>query len=153
MLYHRNHGVPAVSVRYFTVYGPRQRPDMAFHRFILAGLAGETAVVYGDGAQTRDFTYVDDAVLGTILAYDRGAPGEVFNFGGGSRVTLNEVLSVIEAELGSPIRRRHEPRARGDVSDTLADTTRALERLGFRPAVELREGLKRQCAWMRSVIA
>jgi nucleoside-diphosphate-sugar epimerase len=151
VLYHRNYGVPTVSLRYFTVYGPRQRPDMAFYRFVRAGLLGEPVTIYGDGAQTRDFTFVDDAVKATMLAYDRGAPGDVMNVGGGSRVTLNEALSVIESEIGRALDRRHEDRARGDVTDTLADTSRAEERLGFRPGVTLREGLRRQCAWMRTI--
>jgi nucleoside-diphosphate-sugar epimerase len=151
VLYHRNYGVPTVSLRYFTVYGPRQRPDMAFYRFVRAGLLGEPVSVFGDGRQTRDFTFVDDAVAATVLAYDRGTPGDVLNVGGGSRVTLNEALSVIEAELGRALDRRYEEPARGDVTDTLADTGKAGERLGFRPSVRLRDGLARQCAWMRSI--
>lgn len=149
LLYHRSYGVPVVSLRYFTVYGPRQRPDMAFHRFIRAAASGEPVTIFGDGEQTRDFTFVDDIVTATARALDDGPSGEILNVGGGSRVTLNEALAVIEAELGAPIERRHEPRARGDVSDTLADNTRARDRLGFRPEVGLADGLGRQCEWMR----
>jgi UDP-glucose 4-epimerase len=150
LLYHRSYGIPVVSLRYFTVYGPRQRPDMAFHRFIRAAAAGEPVTIFGDGEQTRDFTFVDDVVAATALALDRGAPGEILNIGGGSRVTLNEALAAIESAMGAPIERRHEARARGDVSDTLADNTKARDRLGFRPGVALEDGLVRQCEWMRS---
>ena len=95
-LYWANHRVPTTSVRYFTVYGPRQRPDMAFHRFISAALAGEPITLYGDGEQTRDFTFVTDAVAATIAAGDRGVPGRAYNVGGGSRVSVNQVLDIIE---------------------------------------------------------
>jgi nucleoside-diphosphate-sugar epimerase len=94
-LYHVNHGVPATSVRYFTVYGPRQRPDMAFNRFIKAALAGAPITLYGDGEQTRDFTFVADAVAATMAAGDRGVPGRAYNIGGGSRVSVNQVLEII----------------------------------------------------------
>lgn len=151
VLYHRNYGVPTVSLRYFTVYGPGQRPDMAFHRFILAGIRGEPISIYGDGEQTRDFTFVDDIVEGTIRAMDGGPPGEVLNMGGGSRVTLNEAISTIERELGRKIERRYGLPARGDVADTLADTGRIERELGFRPRTRLEDGLKRQCEWMRGL--
>ncbi|MFH1502979.1 MAG: NAD-dependent epimerase/dehydratase family protein [Candidatus Eisenbacteria bacterium] len=150
VLYHRNYGVPTVSLRYFTVYGPRQRPDMAFHRFIAAGLRGEPISVYGSGEQTRDFTFVDDVVEATVRALDEGPPGEVLNVGGGSRVTLNEAISTIEAELGTTIERRHEGTARGDVTDTLADSSKAEAAIGFRPATPLEQGIRRECEWLRS---
>jgi nucleoside-diphosphate-sugar epimerase len=150
LLYHRSYGVPTVSLRYFTVYGPRQRPDMAFHRFIGAASRGEPVAVYGDGRQTRDFTFIDDVVQATVLALENGPPGSVLNIGGGSRVTLDEALAAIESEIGIAIERRYEARARGDVSDTLADNTKARDRLGFLPKVGLREGLGRQCEWMKA---
>ncbi len=152
VLYHRNYGVPTVSLRYFTVYGPGQRPDMAFHRFIRAALSGTPITVYGNGEQTRDFTFVEDIVEGTIRALDGGPPGEVLNVGGGSRVTLNEAISAIEEEVGRPIDRRYEETARGDVTDTLADTSKVQSELGFRPQTPLREGLRRECEWMRNLI-
>lgn len=150
LLYHRSYGIPVVSLRFFTVYGPRQRPDMAFYRFIRAAAAGEPVTIFGDGEQTRDFTFVDDVVTATALALDDGPSGEVINVGGGSRVTLNEALASIETAMGVSIERRHEPRARGDVSDTLAENTKAREHLGFHPEVALTDGLRRQCEWMRS---
>jgi nucleoside-diphosphate-sugar epimerase len=149
-LYHRNFGLPAVSLRYFTVYGPRQRPDMAFHRFIAALLAGQPIAVYGDGRQTRDFTFVGDAVAANLAAADRGTPGGVFNIGGGSRVPLREVLDLLLSLIGQG-EVRYEARQHGDVTHTWADTTRARAELGFAPAVGLAEGLERQVAWQRQV--
>ena len=90
----------AVVLRYFSVYGPRQRPDMAFHRFIRAAVRGESIVLYGDGEQTRDFTYVGDAVSATIAAAERGLPGRAYNIGGGSRVSMNDVIKMIERIAG-----------------------------------------------------
>ena len=151
VLYHRNYGVPTVSLRYFTVYGPRQRPDMAFHRFIRAGLLGEPVEIYGDGSQTRDFTFVADTVDATVRALESGPEGSVLNVGGGSRVTLNDALDAVEACLGRALDRRYLERARGDVTDTLADNSKAREHLGFRPSVGLPEGLAREREWVESV--
>ena len=152
VLYHRNYGVPTVSLRYFTVYGPRQRPDMAFNRFLRAGLAGEPVTIFGDGEQSRDFTYVSDTVTATVAALEAGPPGEVLNVGGGSRVKLNEALDIVEECLGSPLTRQYVERARGDVTDTLADSSRAREELGFSPEVGLREGLAGEHEWLRSAL-
>ncbi len=143
-LYHANHGVPTVALRYFTVYGPRQRPDMSFHRFIQAALEDRAIVVYGDGEQTRDFTYVADAVEANWLALGPRALGQVFNIGGGSRSSVNQVLASLEEIVGKPIRRERRPPQPGDVRHTWADTTRAREVLGFCPRIFLREGLTRQ---------
>lgn len=148
-LYHSNHGLPTVALRYFTVYGPRQRPDMGFHKFIRAALRDRPIVVYGDGEQTRDFTYVADAVEANWLALAPRAVGHVFNIGGGSRCSVNQVLAGLEEILGRPIRRDHRPTPPGDVRHTWADTARAREVLGFSPRVSLREGLARQVEWLR----
>lgn len=147
-LYHVNHRVPTTSVRYFTVYGPRQRPDMAFHRFLRAAIDGTPIVLYGDGEQTRDFTYVSDAVAATIAAGDRGVPGRAYNIGGGSRVTVNDVLKIIERLVGRPIQVRREPTQKGDMRDTHADTTLARADLGFAPAVPLEKGLEAEYRWL-----
>src|SRR5437773_7851387 len=96
-LYFANFGLPAVSLRYFTVYGPRQRPDMGFHKFLRASIRGEPITMYGDGEQTRDFTFVGDAVSATVAAATRGVPGRVYNIGGGSRVSINQVLAMVGA--------------------------------------------------------
>jgi nucleoside-diphosphate-sugar epimerase len=151
VLYHRNYRVPTVSLRFFTVYGPRQRPDMAFNRFIHAGLRGEPVSIYGNGEQTRDFTYIDDIVAGVVRSLDAGPAGEVLNLGGGSRVTLNHALAVIEEAIGRPIERRYEEKALGDVTDTLADNLKARELIGFAPVVRIEEGIPREYEWITSL--
>lgn len=150
MLYHANHKVPSVALRYFTVYGPRQRPDMGFHKFIKAALHDRPIVVYGDGEQTRDFTYVADAVEANWLALQPAAVGQVFNIGGGSRSSVNQVLATLDRILGRPIRREQRPPQPGDVRHTWADTTRAREALGFHPRISLQDGLRRQVEWVQA---
>ena len=152
-LYHANYGVPAVSLRYFTVYGPRQRPDMAFHRFMRAAVRGEELHVYGDGLQTRDFTYIDDVVAATRAAGELGVPGAVYNIGGGHRVSLNEVVDSICAMADKPVTVRRLEKERGDVRHTWADTTRARADLKFAPATDLRDGLLEEHKWIRLVYA
>ena len=147
-LYFANHAVPTTSVRYFTVYGPRQRPDMAFNRFIKSALAGSAITLYGDGRQTRDFTYVDDAVAATIAAGDAGVPGRAYNIGGGSRVTVNHVIEVIGHIMGKAVDVRREPAQKGDMRDTYADTSLARADLGFEPRVPLAEGIEAEYRWL-----
>ena len=149
-LYFVNFGVPAVSLRYFTVYGPRQRPDMGFHRFLSAVLDGSSVAQYGDGLQTRDFTFVADAVSATAAAAVRGAPGGVYNIGGGSRVSLRAVFDMISRVAGRPLRIDVQPPQKGDMRDTYADTTRARADLGFAPSVGLEAGLQQMFDWMES---
>lgn len=144
-LYRNNFGVPTVSLRYFTVYGPRQRPDMGFHRFINAVLRGKPIPVYGDGEQTRDFTFVTDAVQANIASME-GRPG-VYNIGGGSRVTLRQVFATLADVMGRTPLLNHIEQQAGDVRHTWADTSAAREHLGFSPAVGLRDGLAAQAAW------
>jgi nucleoside-diphosphate-sugar epimerase len=150
-LYFVNHGVPTVSLRYFTVYGPRQRPDMGFHRFFSAILDGRPLVQYGDGLQTRDFTFVADAAAATATAAGRGRPGAVYNIGGGSRVSLREVFDVIARVTNRPVQIDYQPPQKGDMRDTYADTSRAQADLGFRPSVDLETGLRAMFNWMESV--
>lgn len=149
-LYFVNHGVPAVSLRYFTVYGPRQRPDMGFHRFFSALLAGRPLVQYGDGEQTRDFTFVADAARATADAAVRGVPGRVYNIGGGSRVSLRHVFELLGRVSGRPVLIDRQPDQKGDMRDTYADTTRAQADLDFRPSVTLEEGLRAMYHWMEA---
>ena len=149
-LYSANHGVPATSVRYFTVYGPRQRPDMAFNRFLRAALQGESIPVFGDGGQTRDFTFVADAVAATLAAGERGVPGRAYNIGGGSRVSLNEVLDIVGRVTGKVLQITYGPTQKGDVRDTYADTSLAKADLGFRPTVSLVDGLAEEYRWLAS---
>jgi len=152
-LYAVNYAVPTVSLRYFTVYGPRQRPDMAFHRFITAALTGRPVVLYGDGAQTRDFTFVADVVAATIAASDRGRPGAVYNIGGGSRVSVNDVLRLVERVTGRSLQVDRAPSQKGDMRDTFADTSRARADIGFAPTVALADGLAAEAAWLTPLLA
>jgi UDP-glucuronate 4-epimerase len=149
-LYHVNHGLPFVALRYFTVYGPRQRPDMGFHRFLSAAMDGRALVRYGDGEQTRDFTYVADAVTATVSAGTLGVPGGVYNIGGGSRVTVNHVFDIIGALAGRPVTIDQQPSQKGDMRDTYADTSRAAADFGFAPSITLEQGLAEEYAWLRS---
>jgi UDP-glucose 4-epimerase len=147
-LYFANYGVPAVSLRYFTVYGPRQRPDMGFHKFLTATLRGEPISVYGDGEQTRDFTFVADAVSATIAAGRQGVPGRVYNIGGGSRVTVNEVLEMIGRVSGRRPIVAVDAAQKGDMRHTYAETLLARTDLGFAPTVTLEEGLAAEYRWL-----
>ena len=145
-LYWKNHGVPTVALRFFTVYGPRQRPDMAFHLFLRALHEGRPLEMYGTGGQTRDFTFVDDIVSGIVLAMG-GADGAVYNLGGGSRVTLLEAIRTLESVAGLTAEVRGEDVQAGDVRHTWADLSRAREELGYAPQVALEEGLRREAEW------
>ena len=152
-LYFVNHGVETAALRYFTVYGPRQRPDMAFNRFIRASLEGRPVTLYGDGEQTRDFTYVADAVAATISAGERGVPGRAYNVGGGSRVSMNRVIEIIGEVAGRPLEVKREPAQKGDMRDTYADTTLARTDLGFAPSVTLEQGIEAEYRWLSSTPA
>jgi len=147
-LYHINHSVPTVSLRYFTVYGPRQRPDMGFSRFLKAAVKDEAVPMFGDGRQTRDFTFVADAVSATETAATRGKPGGVYNIGGGSRVELMDVFELIRLVTGRPLRVERLESQRGDMRDTFADTTKARTDLAFAPTVTLEQGLRAQYEWI-----
>lgn len=149
-LYHDNFGVPTVSLRYFTVYGARQRPDMAFHRFIAAAFHGNLITVHEDGRQTRDFTHVSDIVQANILAANTPeAVGHVYNIAGGSRVTLQHTLDLMQGLVGRTLRIAYGPKQAGDVRDTYADISRARRDLGYSPEKHLEAGLKDEIAWYR----
>jgi len=147
-LYHANHGVNAVALRFFTVYGPRQRPDMAFRRFCEAAAAGAPIKLFGDGRQSRDFTFVAD-VVGAVRAAGSTAEGAgaVYNIGGGARVSVNEALGLLAEIAGRPLDVRRSDRESGDVLHTGADIRRAREDLGFEPATDLRAGLRAEYDW------
>jgi len=149
-VYHRNYHIPIVTLRYFTVYGPRQRSAMGFHRFLRAAISGEAIVVYEDGSQTRDFTYISDAVRATVAAAEKGKAGKVYNVGGGNRVSLKETLGLIEQVVGEKLKVKWDDFHRGDMHHTYADTTRAQRELHFVPQVELEVGIKQQYQWMLS---
>jgi UDP-glucuronate 4-epimerase len=149
-VYHVNHGVDTVALRFFTVYGPRQRPDMAFRRFCEAAARGGRIELFGDGRQSRDFTYVGDVVTAIrAAATSDAAAGRAYNIGGGSPVSVNAALEELAAIAGRPLDvRRSRPEA-GDVSHTAADSTRARDELGFVPLTSLREGLRAEYEWVR----
>jgi nucleoside-diphosphate-sugar epimerase len=149
-MYHRTHGLTVVGLRYFTVYGPRQRPDMAFSRFIGAALDGRPITVYGSGDQTRDFTYVEDAVTATLLAAEQGRAGRVYNIGGGAPVRLNEALQMIGSFSNRRLEIQRSPTARGDAAATCADGSLAAAELGFAPATSLETGLAAQVEFARA---
>ena len=151
-LYFVNFGVPTVSLRYFTVYGPRQRPDMGFHKFLKATIQGLPIAVYGDGEQTRDFTFVDDIASASIAAAERGVPGRVYNIGGGSRVSLNHVLDMIGRVAGRQPVIAREDAQKGDMRHTYADTDRARADLAFRPSTDLERGLAAEFAWLTGIL-
>src|SRR5436853_5145689 len=148
-VYLRNFGIPATSLRYFTVYGPRQRPDMAFCRFMEALVDNQDIGILGDGEQTREFTYVSDAVDGTVKAASADVVGQIINLGGGSRVTVNRVLDTLEDISRINVRRQYLPAAPGDPRHTGASINLARERLGWEPRVSLREGLANQWRWFQ----
>lgn len=149
-VYAANHGVPTVSLRYFTVFGPRQRPDMAMHRLIEAALGGDPFPLYGDGSQVRDFTYVGDVVEANLRAATRDlAPGTVLNVAGGTDAPMHEVIRTVAELTGAEVPLRREPATRGDVTRTGGARDRARQRLGWVPTVGLRDGLARQVDWHR----
>ena len=145
--YFRTAGLETIGLRYFTVYGPRQRPDMAFSRFIERALGGKPLVVHGDGRQIRDFTFVADAVAATVAAAERGVPGAVYNVGGGSPVTLDRVVEILGRLLSCTLPVERTGAVRGDVRCTTADTTRCRRELGVRPSTPIERGLAHQVAW------
>jgi UDP-glucose 4-epimerase len=153
LLYGRNFGLPVAALRYFTVYGPRQRPDMAFHRFCRALLKGEEILVYGDGKQSRDFTFIDDAIEANLRAWSSSAPQGVYNVGGGSQVEVLEAIGILEGELGAKARLRFEARPPGDPLRTRADAARIRTDLGFVPSTPIAEGLRAEAQWARELYA
>lgn len=148
-LYHKNYGVPVISLRFFTVYGPRQRPDMAFHRFFLSLLKDEEVQIYGDGHQTRDFTFITDIIEANLLALKRGQPGEVYNIGGGHQKELGAVVLVMEEITAKKAKIRWLEAQKGDVLHTLAGIEKARQDLGYQPQASLEEGLRQEWEWIR----
>lgn len=151
-LYYRNFQVPVTVLRYFTVYGPRQRPDMAFHKFFKAALTNQAISIYGDGKQTRDFTFISDAVVANLAAATLPAAlGGTFNIGGGSRVVLLDVLKTMEQIIGQPIKRIHMEFGLGDARHTAADISKARSILGYNPQISLLDGLAEEWKWVQSL--
>jgi UDP-glucuronate 4-epimerase len=147
----RDSGFPAMILRYFSVYGPGQRPDMAYRKFIDSALNDKPITLYGSGEQSRSNTFIDDCVSATIAALEAGDDGEVFNIAGGQERTINEALAIIESETGKPLTIERQEAVRGDQERTCGDSKKAHEVLGFRHTVGLEEGLARQVRWQKSL--
>jgi nucleoside-diphosphate-sugar epimerase len=148
-VYHRSFDVPTVALRYFTVYGPRQRPDMALQRFCTAFVRGDGISIYGDGEQTRDFTFVSDAVEANIRATAAAAAGQIFNIGGGSTISIRRVIDVLRRLSGKSVPVSYSAAEKGDARHTAADIHKAKTILGFAPTVDITEGLRRQLEWVQ----
>jgi len=148
-LYFKGYGVPTVSLRYFTVYGPRQRPDMAFHKFITAVMNGDQIEVYGTGEQTRDFTFIDDAVQANIQAFKSARAGEVYNIGGGSRIKLIDAIRIIEEIVGTEANLVYTEPQRGDARHTFSDVTKAKKDFDYAPQVDVKSGLEKHYEWLK----
>lgn len=148
-LYYMNYAVPTVSLRFFTVYGPRQRPDMAFHKFLKAVKYDQPITLFGDGKQTRDFTYIDDIIDANILALKQGKAGEIYNTGGGNQKVLSEIFPILEEVCARKINIERIPSQKGDVPHTLASIKKAEQELDFKPKVQLSEGLKEEWKWIQ----
>lgn len=147
-LYNRNYGVPTISLRYFTVYGPRQRPDMGIYKFVKSFLDGDVVKVFGDGNQTRDFTYIDDVVEANILAANTSIIGEIFNIGGGNRITVNELIKTISQITEKDTKILYIDDQKGDVKDTWADVNKAKSLLKWSPSINIKDGLQKFIKWM-----
>jgi nucleoside-diphosphate-sugar epimerase len=147
-LYHSGYGVPTVSLRYFTVYGPRQRPDMAFHKFIRAVSCGDEIEIYGTGEQTRDFTFVSDAVEANLQALSACKTGEIYNIGGGSRIMLSDTIKIIEEVTGRTANIKYTDTQRGDAKHTFADISKAGNDLSYSPSVNIRDGISKHYDWL-----
>ena len=151
LAHHEVHGLPVVILRYFSIYGPRQRPDMAYRIFCERLLAGEGITVYGDGLQTRGNTYVSDCVDATVAALTEGAAGRVYNVGGGEQISLIDAVRLLAEALGTEPTIEHRPTRAGDQRHTIADTSRARVELGWQPSVLPRDGLAAEAAWVRGL--
>ncbi|SES41815.1 NAD-dependent epimerase/dehydratase family protein [Salipaludibacillus aurantiacus] len=150
-LYYQNYGIPVVSLRYFTVFGPRQRPDMAIHQFIRNTLEEKPITVYGEGKQTRDFTYIKDAVDANMRAMAFGKSGEAYNIGGGSRIGLMDLITLIESASGKKAKVIHTPAQPGDAAHTWADISKAEKDFGYCPVYSLEKGLYHQTSHIRAL--
>jgi len=147
--YHHLYGISLTCLRYFTVYGPRQRPDLAIHKFASLIEQGKAIPVYGDGTMSRDFTYIDDIIDGTVAAMEKCAGFKIYNLGESRPITVNNLISEIEKALGKKAVKEHVPPQPGDVERTYADVTKAVKELGYNPTTTIEEGLAEFVMWLR----
>ena len=150
-LYYKNYDIPCVSLRFFTVYGPGQRPDMAFHKFFKAISENKELQVFGDGQQTRDFTYIDDIIRANLSSIENGKAGETYNLGGGTQRKLVDIIPLLEEISERKIKMRYLPGQKGDVQHTLADIQKAKNDLQYTPEVNLEKGLKFEWEWIKTI--
>jgi len=148
--YHTLYGISITCLRFFTVYGPRQRPDLAIHKFARLIEAGESVPVYGDGTMMRDFTYIDDIINGTVAAVEKCEGFHIYNLGESRPISVNNLISEIEKALGKKAAKQYLPAQPGDVERTYADVSKAAKDLGYRPGTDLSEGLARFVEWLRA---
>ena len=151
LAHHRDSGFPAMILRYFSVYGPGQRPDMAYRKFIDKAMKGEEITLFGTGEQSRSNTFIDDCVSGTIAALAKGETGDIFNISGGQERTINEALAIIEEAVGKQLNISRHPAARGDQMRTKGDSSKAQRTLGFTSSTTLETGLSQQIEWQRTL--
>ena len=151
-LYYKNYGVPCVSLRFFTVYGPGQRPDMAFHKFFKSIAQDKEITVYGDGQQTRDFTYIDDIIEAIVSSIESGKAGEAYNVGGGTRRKLVDLISILERICQKKINMKYQEDQKGDVRHTYADITKAKIDLNYGPQTSLSDGLGAEWEWIQTIM-
>ncbi len=151
-LYYKNFGVPCVSLRFFTVYGPGQRPDMAFHKFLKSIAQNKEITVYGDGQQTRDFTYIDDIIEAIVSSIENGKAGEAYNVGGGTRRKLADLIPILERICQKKINIKYQEGQKGDVRHTYADIAKAKKDLNYEPQTSLEDGLGAEWEWIQTVI-
>jgi len=150
-LYYKNYGIPCVSLRFFTVYGPGQRPDMAFHKFFKSISENREITVFGDGQQTRDFTYIDDIIKANLSSIENGKAGETYNLGGGTQRKLIDIIPVLEEISRKKVKIRYVAGQKGDVRHTFADIQKAKDDLKYTPEITLEEGLGLEWEWIKTV--
>jgi nucleoside-diphosphate-sugar epimerase len=151
-LYWKNYDIPLISLRYFTVYGPRQRPDMAIHKFVNAILNKKEITIYDDGTQMRDFTYVSDVVEANLAAAEKTIVGRVFNIGGSSEISVNMLIEKISHIIGMNAIIRYEEKQKGDARFTRADVSGAKKYLNWTPRVDLDSGLAKYLDWTKQIV-
>ncbi|MHC4633280.1 MAG: GDP-mannose 4,6-dehydratase [Planctomycetota bacterium] len=147
--YHHLYGIAITCLRFFTVYGPRQRPDLAIHKFAKLIEQGKSIPLYGDGTMMRDFTYIDDIIDGTVAAIQKCAGFEIYNLGESKPITVNDLVTEIEKALGKKAIKEYVPAQPGDVEQTYADVTKAVGELGYNPSTTIQAGLAKFVAWLR----
>lgn len=147
--YHSLYKIDITCLRFFTVYGPRQRPDLAIHKFARLIEEGKSIPVFGDGSMMRDFTYIDDIIAGTVAAMDKCSGYNIYNLGESEPIRLGELIEYIEQALGKKAKKEYLPKQPGDVEQTYADVTRAAKELGYKPSTHIKEGLANFVKWLR----